>query len=338
MASVCLLSAWITEAIGQGNPDQLYGFVNSIRETDPSTYNHLFDGTLLSDNSAVARVAALQMSVSFGMSIFHTVSNLVNLSIMIWFTKLYVKLVEKLVPAKHKEDEEFQLKFISGGLLSASELNITQAEKEIVVFGERVERMIAMAQKLVHTDGESKDFVELYSRLEKYEDISDRMEIEIAHYLNRCSEGRLSNAGKLKIASMLRIVSEIESIADCCLGAGKILNRKNESHAAFTREIYDNIDSMFTLVKAAMLNMLRLLRSFDHASEADIINSYNKEREINNYRNLLRTANIENINNKAYEYQAGIYYMDLISDLEKTGDYIINVVDTVKDETRRSGI
>ena len=332
------LSSWITEAIGQGNPEQLFRYVNDIRQNDPTTYNHLFDGTLLSDNSAVARVAVLQMSVSFGMSIFHTVSNLINLSIMIWFTKFYVKLVEKLVPAKHKEDEEFQLKFISGGLLSASELNITQAEKELVVYGERVERMIAMAQKLVHTDGESKDFVEMFSRLEKYEDISDRMEIEIAHYLNRCSEGRLSNAGKLKIAAMLRIVSEIESIAAGCLGAGKILTRKNESRVKFTDEIYENIDSMFALVKQAMLNMLHLLQTPDHVRENDIISSYNKEREINNYRNQLRTANIENINNKLYEYQAGIYYMDLISDLEKTGDYIINVVDTVKEETRRTGV
>ncbi|MCM1293072.1 MAG: Na/Pi cotransporter family protein [Bacteroides sp.] len=329
------LSSWITESIGQGDPNQLFGFVNHIRETDPTTYNHLFDKTTLSDTSAVAKIATLQMSVSFGMSIFHTVSNLINLSIMIWFTNLYVKLVEKLVPAKHKEDEEFQLKFISGGLLSASELNLTQAEKEIYVYGERVQRMIDMAQKLTHTKGESNDFVELYSRLEKYEDISDRMEIEIAHYLNRCSEGRLSNEGKLKIAAMLRIVSEVESIADCCLGAGKILVRKNQASVQFNKEIESNIDQMFDYVKQAMSSMLQLLRDPDHVRENEIIVSYNKEREINNYRNTLRTTNIENINNRLYEYQAGIYYMDLISDLEKTGDYIINVVDTIKDQVRR---
>lgn len=118
---------------------------------------------------------------------FHTVFNLINLAIMIWFTGLYVKIVEKLIPAKHKEDEEFQLKFISGGLMSASELNIAQAEKEMYVYAQRVQRMIDMAEQLVHTPEKSEDFSKLYSRLEKYEEISDRMEIEIANYLNRCA-------------------------------------------------------------------------------------------------------------------------------------------------------
>ena len=334
------LNSWITDALGQGNPEALAGYVEHLQATDIDVYNNLFN-TLPSDHelygrvtAAQAQVESMQFSVSFGLSMFHTVFNLINLSVMIWLTNVYVKVVERLVPSRHKEDEEFQLKFISGGLLNASELNIAQAEKEIAVYGERVERMIDMAKRLVHTDSESAEFTELYSRLEKYEDISDRMEIEIAHYLNRCSEGRLSNEGKMRIASMLRIVSEIESIADCCLGAGKILVRRNQSQAKFTDEIYANIDTMFGYVKEAMSNMLKLLRDIEHAREPEIIASYNKEREINNYRNQLRTANIENINSKHYEYQAGIYYMDLISDLEKTGDYIINVVDAVKDQMR----
>lgn len=334
------LNTWITEAIGQGNPEALAGYVEHLQATDIDVYNNLFN-TLPSDHelygrvtAAQAQVESMQFSVSFGLSMFHTVFNLINLSLMIWLTSVYVKVVERLVPSRHKEDEEFQLKFISGGLLNASELNIAQAEKEIAVYGERVERMIDMAKRLVHTDSESQEFTELYSRLEKYEDISDRMEIEIAHYLNRCSEGRLSNEGKMRIASMLRIVSEIESIADCCLGAGKILVRRNQSQAKFTDEIFANIDTMFGYVKEAMSNMLKLLRDIEHAREPEIIASYNKEREINNYRNQLRTANIENINSKHYEYQAGIYYMDLISDLEKTGDYIINVVDAVKEQMR----
>ena len=328
------LNTWITEALGQGDPTALAGYVNHIEATQPDVYDHLFDNSLPDAHPVIAKVGQLQQSVSIGLSIFHTVFNLINLSIMIWLTGFYVKIVEYLVPAKHKEDEEFQLKFISGGLLNAAELNIAQAEKEIAVYAERVERMIDMAQKLVHTKDESEDFIQLYSRLEKYEDISDRMEIEIAHYLNRCSEGRLSNEGKMKIAAMLRIVSEIESIADCCLGAGKILVRKNQSHVQFNQEIYANIDTMFSYIKEAMRNMLGLLHDIEHAREAEIIKSYNKEREINNYRNQLRTANIENINNRHYEYQAGIYYMDLVSDLEKTGDYIINVVDAVKEQIR----
>ena len=328
------LNVWLTEALGQGSPEALAGYVKHIEATQPEIYNHLFDNSLPEGHDVLAKVAAMQQSVSIGLSIFHTVFNLINLSIMIWFTGLYVKIVEKLVPAKHKEDEEFQLKFISGGLMNASELNITQAEKEIAVYAERVQRMIGMAQQLVHGKEDSEEFSHLFSRLEKYEDISDRMEIEIAHYLNRCSEGRLSNEGKLKIAGMLRVVSEIESIADCCVGAGKILIRKQQSQVKFNDEIYTNIDPMFGYVESAMTNMVALLNDIEHAREQEIIVSYNKEREINNFRNQLRTANIENINSRHYEYQAGIYYMDLISDLEKMGDYIINVVDAVREQVR----
>lgn len=133
---------------------------------------------------------------------------------------------------------------------------------------------------------------------------------------------------------MLTIVSEIESIADSCYSISKTLIRKRESKVEFNDEIYGNIDAMFTEVEAAMTNMLYLLSNLEHEREQDIIVSYNREREINNLRNQLRTANIANINDHHYEYQAGIYYMDIIGDLEKTGDYIINVVDTIKEQMR----
>lgn len=334
------LNVDITQWMGQGNPEKLSAYVNEIEKKDPEVYNNLFNN-IPSDHprakditAAQVKVESLQQSVSIGLAVFHTVFNLINLAIMIWLTGFYVKIVERLVPAKHKEDEEFQLKFISGGLMNAAELNIAQAEKEIAVFGERVERMIGMAQTLIHTDHDSEEYAHLFSRLEKYEDISDRMEIEIAHYLNRCSEGRLSNEGKLHIAAMLRIVSEIESIADCCLGAGKILVRKNQAHVEFTDTIYSNIDSMFILVKQSMELMLHMLKDPEHARDNEIISAYNKEREINNYRNQLRSGNIENINNRLYPYQAGIYYMDMVANLEKTGDYIINVVDAIKEQLR----
>ena len=336
------LILWITQSMGQGNPEALLGYVTEIRNNSPEVYSNLFstvgaDHPLYTQISAAqAEVARLQLSVSFGLSMFHTVFNMINLSVMIWLTKLYVRIVERLVPSKRNEEDEFQLKFISGGLMNASELNIAQAEKEIAVYGERVGRMIEMAQKLVHTKRDSNEFTEQFSRLEKYEEISDRMEIEIAHYLNRCSEGRLSNEGKLRIAAMLRIVSEIESIADCSLGVGKILVRKNQSSIDFNDEIYANIDIMFGYVKEAMVGMLAQLKNAEHVRDAEIAASYNKEREINNYRSQLRTGNIENINNRHYEYQAGIFYMDLISDLERLGDYIINVVETIKTQMRKA--
>lgn len=330
----CHLAQWITEEFGQGDPTALSTFVNHIEATDPATYDHLFDNSLPAGHPVAAQVSAMQQSVSIGLSIFHTIFNLINLSIMIWLTGLYVKIVERLVPAKPNQEEEFQLKFISGGMMSASELNISQAEKEIVVYAQRVQRMIGMAQNIVHVKVNSEEFTKQFTRLEKYEEISDRMEIEIADYLNRCSEGRLSNEGKHRIAGMFRIVSEIESIADCCYGIGKVLIRKRESGARFTDEIYHNIDSMFIAVEAAMTNQLLLLRDQENTDEKDIITSYNCEREINNLRNQLRTANVQNINDHHYEYQAGTYYMDIIGSLEKIGDYIINVVDEIKSLTR----
>lgn len=332
------LNSWITEEIGQGNPCGLYQYVSDLKATNPDIYDRLYANSLPTNDGVIlhhrATIAQLQVSVSFGLSIFHTVFNLINLSIMIWLTKVYVKIVELLVPAKHAGDDEFQLKFISGGILSASELNISQAEKEIHVFAERVARMLPMARDLVTKKDGSDEFNKVYSRLEKYEEISDRMEIEIANYLNRCAEGRLSNQSKRRIAAMLSIDSEIESIADCALGVGKILLRKQQSNVDFNEEIYKNIDTMFDYVGRATDNMMKLLSNLEHQQENTIITSYNCEREINNLRNILRSNNISNINEHHYEYQSGIYYMDIISTLEKLGDYIINVVDIVKEEFR----
>lgn len=332
------LNSWITEEIGQGDPAGLYNYVSNLQATDPGMYNQVMAAGLPTDDGVVLHhrsvIAQMQVSVSFGLSIFHTVFNLINLSIMIWLTNVYVKIVEILVPAKHSGDDEFQLKFISAGILSASELNISQAEKEMHVFAERVGRMLPMARDLVHTKAGSDDFNRTYSRLEKYEEISDRMELEIANYLNRCAEGRLSNESKRRLAAMLSIDSEIESIADAMLGVGKILLRKQESGVHFNDEIYSNIDLMFGYVEKSVGGMLKVLSNLENVDEHDIIACYNREREINNLRNQLRTANVANINGRHYEYQSGIYYMDIISTLEKAGDFIINVVDTIRDEFR----
>ena len=330
------LNSWITEEIGQGDPTALFKYVNDLQAQNPDLYNQLYANSLPTDNNVILHhrsvISQMQVSVSFGLSMFHTVFNLINLSLVIWLTKVYVKIVEFLVPAKHQGDDEFQLKFISGGILSASELNISQAEKEMHVFAERVGRMLPMAKDLVHTKSGSDEFNRIYSRLEKYEEISDRMELEIANYLNRCAEGRLSNESKRRIAAMLSIDSEIESIADTMLGVGKILLRKQQSNVHFNEEIYANIDLMFEYVERAVTGMLQILSNLENIDEHNIISAYNHEREINNLRNQLRTANVANINDRHYEYQSGIYYMDIISTLEKSGDYIINVVDTIRDE------
>lgn len=287
-------------------------------------------GTTLLDERG-GMTARAQSCIAFGLAMFPTVFNAVNLMIMIWFTKLYVKVVCWIMPTRHKEDEEeFVLKYIGRGLLSASELNITQAQKEILLYGQRVERMIGMAKKMIHLEMKDEEYQPTFDRIEKYEEISDRMEMEIGTFLNRVAEGRLSPEGKMRVAGMLRIVSEIESIADGCYNVAKTLNRKNQIHVEFNDGVLKEIDRMYDLVSDAMTNVLGLLEELEIPENSRIVAAYNKEREINNLRNNLRDGNIFNINNKEYDYQEGIFFMDLIGEAEKLGDYMLNVVEGVK--------
>ena len=287
------------------------------------------DSTLI--DHAGGLTASAQASVAFGLAMFPTVFNTCNLLIMIWFTNLYVKALCWIMPTRHKDmEEEFTLKYIGRGMLSASELNITQAQKEIVVYAERVQRMLDMARDLIHLKEKDDKYTETYNRIEKYEEISDRMEIEIGGFLNHVAEGRLSPESKMRIAGMLRIISEIESIADGCFNIAKTLTRKNRNHVDFDKPVLQQIDTMYKMVDSAMGNMLEILREMETPEGSKIVVAYNKEREINNLRNRLRDDNIFNINNKEYDYQEGIFFMDLISEAEKLGDYMLNVVEGVK--------
>ena len=287
------------------------------------------DATLFTEKGGMT--ARAQSCIAFGLAMFPTVFNACNLLVMIWFTKLYVKIVCWIMPTRHKdEEEEFTLKYIGRGILSASELNITQAQKEIVLYGKRVDRMLGMARQLIHTDPKDDKYTEIYSRLEKYEEISDRMEIEIGSYLNKVAEGRLSPEGKMRVAGMLRVISEIESIADGCFNVAKTLQRKVQNHVEFAQPVMHEIDQMYDMVTDAMKNMLGLLEDMETPESSKVVAAYNKEREINNLRNKLRDGNIFNINNKEYGYQEGIFFMDLIGEAEKLGDYMLNVVEGVK--------
>ncbi len=285
------------------------------------------DSTLL--NPAGGLTSKAQAAVAFGLAMFPTVFNTFNLLIMIWFTDLYVKAVCWIMPTRHKDmEEEFSLKYI--GRLSASELNIAQAQKEIVVYGERVHRMLGMARDLIHLKEKDEKYTSTYNRIEKYEEISDRMEIEIGNYLNHVAEGRLSPESKMRISGMLRIISEIESIADGCFNVAKTLARKNRNHVDLEAPVLKEIDTMYQMVDGAMENMLGILREMETPEGSKIVTAYNKEREINNLRNRLRDDNIFNINSKKYDYQEGIFFMDLIGEAEKLGDYMLNVVEGVK--------
>ncbi|MBQ0121331.1 MAG: Na/Pi cotransporter family protein [Bacteroidales bacterium] len=318
---VVKLIVWMNESVfGMGDPDLLYQTSNS--------------GTAVSE----AQMAQMQFSMSFAMSMFHTVLAVINLGVMIWFTKLYVKMVNFLVKSKkkNKDEEEFQLKYISGGLLNAAELNIMQAQRETVVYAQRVERMLGMVKTLVHTKTGTEEFNKLYTRIGKYEEISDRMEIEIANYLNKLVDGRLSLDAKWQVSTLLNIVSEIESIADSCNNVARTLVRKEEAQAHFSDYNYNNIDTILRYVSEAMSNMIAVLVDIENATDEDMMRTYDKEREINNFRNQCRTENIENINQKVYPYQAGIFYMDIICEAEKLGDFIVNVIDSVDEQVKRT--
>ena len=276
----------------------------------------------------VMKVSDPAVAVSFKLAAFHTAFNISNTFIMIWFVSLIEKTVCTLIKPK-VEDEEYRLRYITGGMLSTAELSILQAHKEISLFAERTARMFNMVKELFYEKNEE-TFLKTYSRIEKYENISDRMEIEIANYLTEVSEGRLSSESKEEIRIMLRAVSEIESIADSCNNLARSIKRRNEFKSEFTEEQNKHLDHMFELVSGA-LNRMNLILHKPELVHDDINPSYNIENEINNYRNQLKSRNIEDINNKLYQYQDGVYYMDMVSESEKLGDYVVNVVEAHSD-------
>ena len=325
------LNVWITKSMGLGDPHALFNYLGNLEASNPEAYRAAVSGTGAS--AIMAQIASLQFTVSFGLSIFHTAFNLVNVSIMIWLTKYFVKIADFVIKSKHKEDDEFQLRYISSRMLSAAELNIAQAQQEITVYAERMNRMFGMVKTLLHTEPGTEEFNKLYSRIGKYEEIADRMEIEIANYLNKVAGGKLSYEGKLRISAMMNIVSELESIGDSNNNLARTMVRQHEANIVLTEAEVGNIDTMFKYVSEALENMLHILHNIENLSEKDVMICYNKELEINNYRNALRAENVENVNRKLYTYEQGIYYMDLICESEKLGDYIVNVAEGVKSQT-----
>lgn len=320
--------AWIVTNYGPGNPYEMMAFLDGL---SPETIAQITTpGITLTDPHLIQlqeQLLSLQVSVSYGLSLFHTIFNITNVCIMIWFVKLYVKVCSAIIKPKGGDEEEFQLRYITAGMLSTSELSLMQAKKEIAVYGDRTLRMIHMVKDLFYEKNED-TFLKTYSRIEKYENISDRMEIEIANYLSYVSEGRLSSESKDEIRTMLRAVTEIESIADACNNLARSIKRRNEFKADFTPEQNHNIDQMLDLVEQALVRMNNILHKQEVVPE-DINQSYNIENEINNYRNQLKVHNIEDINNKKYDYQVGVYYMDMVGECEKLGDYILNVVQAI---------
>lgn len=260
----------------------------------------------------------------FRLSAFHSAFNIFNTLTLIWFVKQIERFVCYILPQK-EQDEEYRLQFISGSLLSTAELSILEAQKEINVFAERCQRMFGFFRDLLNTE-KNEDFVKLYSRIEKYEEITDRMELEIANYLNQVSEGRLSSDSKTKIQNMLRQVDELESIGDCCYNLGRTLSRKRQySQEDFTDEQKAHIQNMISLVEESLNEMVVVVANSEQQKTIPS-KAYNLEHEINNFRSQLKNQNIQDVNNHLYSYQIGVFYTDLISQCEKLGDYVLNVI------------
>ena len=267
-------------------------------------------------------IAQASVRVTYALSGFHTAFNICNVLILIWFIRPMEKLICKII--REKEDpEDFSIKFISAGLMSTAELSLFEARKEINLFAERTQKMFRMVPELLEMKDEN-DFVKLFARIEKYEGISDNMEIEIANYLNKVSEGRLSPESKTIIQAMLREISEIESIGDACYNMARAINRKFRSKDDFTENQYGHIKHIMQLCDNALTNMVDVIS--DHAS-ADANRTLNLENEINDYRKLLKEKNVTDIENQEYSYQMGVHYMDVVNDCEKLGDYVVNVVE-----------
>ena len=273
------------------------------------------------DPHFVANAAKL----SFVLAAFHTTFNLSNTFILVWFIPQIEKLVCKIIrPKKNVDEDDFRLRFIQSGIMKTPEISVLEAQKEIHCFAERIQRMFGMVKELLGETNDDK-FIKLYTRIEKYEGISDNMEIEIAKYLDQVSDSHLSDETKAKIRAMLREISEIESIGDSCFNIARTLNRRIRGKEDFIPSQYEHMHQMMELTDNALTQMNITL--VGHKGDNDANLSFNIENEINNYRNQLKSQNINDVNNHLYTYAIGTMYMDIIQECEKLGDYVVNVVE-----------
>ena len=260
--------------------------------------------------------------LSFALAMFHTLFNVTNTLILIWFIPQIEKLVSKLIqPKPTVEDEESRLKFISSGIMKTPEISVLQAQKETHLFVERMQLMLDMTNDLVSDDS---DFDEKFARIQKYEGISDNMENEIGRYLGEVGEAHLSDDTKRKIRRMLRQIGELESIGDSCYNIARTLRRRKESEVEFTQKQQKSMDELKSLVKQAMDEMQRVLTGKTTDKNASMF----LESEINRLRDRLRRDTIADVDARLYSYASGTIFTDLVNEYEKLGDYIINIVES----------
>ena len=265
------------------------------------------------------------LKISVVLATFHSMFNITNTAILIWFVPQIEKLVCAVIkPRKQDEEDDFKLHFITSGIMKTPELSVLEAQKEIKAFGERIQAMFNMVRNLLDEEDNDK-FVKLYTRIEKYEEISDQMEIDIANYLHDVSDAHLSDETKAKMRAMLREISEIESIGDSCYKLARFFNRYHTSKEEFSGYQLKNIKTMMELVDNSLTEMNKTLVSYKEQN--DINRTYNIENEIDNYRDMIKAENFSEVNDQKYSYAIGTMYSDIFDECETLGDYVLNVVE-----------
>jgi len=265
-------------------------------------------------------------STLYGVSFLHTLFNITNTLILVWFTPQIVKFVSYVVKAP-KTEEVFRLQYIQGGLLSTAELSLTQAKQEIVSFARLAKKQLDYARQAVN-DNDKENFEELFTKLENYEQITDRVELEIANYLNGISEGQLSEESARRLQAMYTIISEIESIGDSGYNIARILQRKRVHNKKFDKDMVKKLNHLFDLLDKAFDHMITNLE-LGYTKITNIAEAEDAENSINEYRNHLKEEHLMNLENNVYNYQTGTFYMDIVAECEKVGDYIINVSEAI---------
>lgn len=262
----------------------------------------------------------------YGVSFLHTLFNLTNTLLLVGFTNQIVKLVSYFIKTKETE-EVFRLKYIQGGVLSTAELSLSQAKSEITDFAKLAKQEFSYAREAMRLCNSDK-FDELYAKIEHYEQITDKVELEIANYLNNVSEGELSEESGRRLQAMYKIISEIESLGDSGYNIARILNRLRVHKKNFSDDVCDKLDHMFDLLDRAFDHMINNLDK-GYTKLDGISNAVDSEEQINEYRNLLKEEHLFNLENNKYGYQTGVYYMDIVAECEKAGDYMINVSEAI---------
>ncbi len=269
---------------------------------------------------------AASASMLYSVSLLHTLFNVTNTLLLVGFTPLLVKMVTLAIKSP-KEEEKHRLKFIQAGMLSTAELSLDQVKQEIVHFASILTRQYTLIRKAMGVR-DDEEFETMFKKISYYEEVSDRIEFEIAEYLNKIGEQEISTESMKRIQAMYKIIGELESIGDSGYNLGRILQRKRLNHVSFDEKMIRNIHGMMDLLDKAFEIMIANL-SAGYMRLNNIENAKDAEKDINKYRDMLREGNMLSLGSNAYDYLTGVYYMDVIGECERVGDYVINVSEAI---------